>query len=208
MRKPIFILWALLCLAIATTIPAAEGDAKLPEAANVEGAENDNQPEDTAADKEAHSEDRRKSAWFYLAYLPCLIPILIIAGIIYAIKTKPNPADEARPTPTKKFIVVTAPNIPGKKIVRVLGLVRGNTIRARHVGKEIVAGLRNVVGGEVTEYAKLLSESREQALDRMLVEAESLGANAVISVQFETSVIMGGAAEMMAYGTAVILEED
>ena len=71
-----------------------------------------------------------------------------------------------------------------------------------------MAGLRNVVGGEVTEYAKLLSESREQALDRMLVEAESLGANAVISVQFETSVIMGGAAEMMAYGTAVIVEED
>ncbi|MGB0587661.1 MAG: YbjQ family protein [Limisphaerales bacterium] len=105
-------------------------------------------------------------------------------------------------------MVVTAPNIPGKKIVRVLGLVRGNTIRARHVGKDIVAGLRNVVGGEVTEYAKLLSESREQALDRMLVEAESLGANAVISVQFETSVIMGGAAEMMAYGTAVFAEED
>ena len=76
------------------------------------------------------------------------------------------------------------------------------------MGKDIVAGLRNVVGGEVTEYAKLLSESREQALDRMLVEAESLGANAVISVQFETSVIMGGAAEMMAYGTAVIVEED
>ena len=70
-----------------------------------------------------------------------------------------------------------------------------------------MAGLRNVVGGEVTEYAKLLSESREQALDRMLVEAESLGANAVISVQFETSVIMGGAAEMMAYGTAVVVEE-
>ena len=76
------------------------------------------------------------------------------------------------------------------------------------MGKDIVAGLRNVVGGEVTEYAKLLSESREQALDRMLVEAESLGANAVISVQFETSVIMGGAAEMMAYGTAVIVEDD
>ena len=92
--------------------------------------------------------------------------------------------------------------------MRVLGLVRGNTIRARHVGKDIVAGLRNVVGGEVTEYAKLLSESREQALDRMLVEAESLGANAVISVQFETSVIMGGAAEMMAYGTAVVVVED
>ena len=104
-------------------------------------------------------------------------------------------------------IVINAPNILAKKIVRVLGSVRGNTIRARHVGKDIVAGLRKVVGGEVTEYAKLLSESREQALDRMLVEAESLGANAVISVQFETSVIMGGAAEMMAYGTAVVVEE-
>ena len=117
-------------------MPAAEGDAKLPEAANVEGAENDNQPDDTAADKEAHSEDRRSPLGFS-SLSSCLIPILIIAGIIYAIKTKPNPADEARPTPTKKFIVVTAPNIPGKKIVRVLGLVRGNTIRARHVGKDI-----------------------------------------------------------------------
>ena len=90
MRKSIFILWALLCLAITTTMPAAEGDAKLPEAANVEGAENDNQPEDTAADGEAHSEERRKSAWLYLAYLPCLIPILIIAGIIYAINDGSN----------------------------------------------------------------------------------------------------------------------
>ena len=97
-----------------------------------------------------------------------------------------EPADEAV-LRLQKFIVVTA-QIYRKKIVRVLGLVRGNTIRARHVGKDIVAGLRNVVGGEVTGM-KLLSESREQALDRMLVEAESLGANAVISVRFETSVI-------------------
>ena len=85
MRKTIFSLWALLCLAITTTMPAAEGDAKLPEAANEAGAENDNQPDDAAGDKEAHSEDRRKSAWLYLAYLPCLTPILVIAGIIYAI---------------------------------------------------------------------------------------------------------------------------
>ena len=111
------------------------------------------------------------------------------------------------PTPTKKMLVVTTPTIPGKKVVRVLGLVRGNTIRARHVGKDILAGLRNMVGGEVTEYAKLLAESREQAIDRMLVEAEGLGANAVISVDFQTSVIMGAAAEMMAYGTAVVVEE-
>jgi uncharacterized protein YbjQ (UPF0145 family) len=105
-----------------------------------------------------------------------------------------------------KIILVTTPTVPEKKIVRTLGLVRGNTIRARHVGKDIMAGLRNLVGGEVTEYAKLLAESREQALDRMVAEAEKLNANAVTGVQFQTSVIMGGAAEMMAYGTAVIIE--
>ena len=108
----------------------------------------------------------------------------------------------------KEMLVVTSPEIPGRKIVRTLGLVCGNTIRARHVGKDIMAGLRNLVGGEVTEYAKLLSESREQALDRMKAKAEKLGANAIISLQFQTSVIMGGAAEMMAYGTAVVVEEE
>jgi uncharacterized protein YbjQ (UPF0145 family) len=107
---------------------------------------------------------------------------------------------------TNRIIIVTSPEIPGKKIVRTLGLVRGNTIRARHVGKDIMAGLRNLVGGEVTEYAKLLAESREQALDRMLADAEKLGANGISSMAFTTSVIMGGAAEMMAYDTAVIVE--
>ena len=102
--------------------------------------------------------------------------------------------------------VVTTPNVPGKTVVRTLGLVRGNTIRARHVGKDIMAAMRNLVGGEVTEYAKLLAESREQALDRMVEQAEALDANAVIGLQFQTSVIMGGAAEMMAYGTAVAVE--
>ena len=153
-----------------------------------------------------HGKARGGSALRFLGFLPCLIPIFLILGIIYAIKTKPK--DQAMPTPTKKMLVVTSPTIPGKKVVRVLGLVRGNTIRARHVGKDILAGLRNIVGGEVTEYAKLLAESREQAIDRMLVEAEGLGANAVISVDFQTSVIMGGAAEMMAYGTAVVVEEE
>ncbi len=105
-----------------------------------------------------------------------------------------------------KIILVTTPTVPEKRIVQTLGLVRGNTIRARHVGKDIMAALRNLVGGEVTEYAKLLAESREQALDRMIEQAEALGANAVTGVQFQTSVIMGGAAEMMAYGTAVIIE--
>jgi uncharacterized protein YbjQ (UPF0145 family) len=107
---------------------------------------------------------------------------------------------------TNRIIMVTAPEIPGRKIIKTLGLVRGNTIRARHIGKDIMAGLRNLVGGEVTEYAKLLAESREQALDRMLEHADELGANAVISLQFQTSVIMNGAAEMMAYGTAVVIE--
>ena len=107
---------------------------------------------------------------------------------------------------TNNIIVVTTPDIPGKNVIRTLGLVRGNTIRARHIGKDIMAGLRNLVGGEVTEYAKLLSESREQALDRMVDQAKELGANAIIGLQFQTSVIMGGAAEMMAYGTAVVVE--
>ena len=107
-----------------------------------------------------------------------------------------------------EMLVVTSPTVSGKRIVRTLGLVSGNTIRARHIGKDIMAGLRNLVGGEVTEYAKLLSESREQALDRMTAKAEKLGANAVISLQFQTSVIMGGAAEMMAYGTAVVVEDE
>ena len=104
------------------------------------------------------------------------------------------------------MIVVTTPTVPKKTVVRTLGLVRGNTIRARHVGKDIMAGLRSIVGGEVTEYAKLLAESREQAIDRMTDQAEELGANAIISLQFQTSVIMKGAAEMMAYGTAVVVE--
>ena len=90
--------------------------------------------------------------------------------------------------------------------MKTLGLVKGNTIRARHLGRDIVAGLRNIVGGEITEYTKMLAESREQALDRMQVEAEKLGANAVVGIRFITASIMGGAAELLAYGTAVIVE--
>lgn len=106
------------------------------------------------------------------------------------------------------MIAVTSDSIPGKKIVKTLGLVRGNTIRARHVGRDIVAGLRNLVGGEIMEYTKLMAESREQALDRMNQEAERMGANAVIGLRFTTSVIMGGAAELLSYGTAVYVEEE
>ena len=111
-------------------------------------------------------------------------------------------------TSDRKFIVVTSPTVPGKAVVRTLGLVSGNAVRARHVGKDILAGLRNLVGGEIIEYAKLLAESREQALDRMVTQAETRGANAGVSIQFSTSVIMKGAAEMMAYGTAVIVEDN
>ena len=105
------------------------------------------------------------------------------------------------------MIVVTSESIANKRVVRTLGIVRGNTVRARHVGKDIMAGLRNIVGGEVHEYAKLVAESREQSLDRMIQEAASLGANAIIAVRFTTSVLMGGAAELLAVGTAVIVED-
>jgi uncharacterized protein YbjQ (UPF0145 family) len=106
------------------------------------------------------------------------------------------------------MIVVTANRVSGKRVVRTLGLVRGNTIRTRHIGKDIMAVFRNIVGGEVAEYTKLLGESREQALDRMVEEATGLGANGIISVRFSTSMIMGAAAELLAYGTAVVLEDD
>ncbi|MEM7277659.1 MAG: YbjQ family protein [Pseudomonadota bacterium] len=105
------------------------------------------------------------------------------------------------------MIVVTSETIAGKRIVKTMGLVRGNTVRARHIGKDIMASLRNIVGGEVHEYAKLISESREQSFDRMIEEAESLGANAIIATRFTTSVMMGGAAELLAVGTAVIVED-
>ena len=105
------------------------------------------------------------------------------------------------------MIISNTQEVPGKTIVEFFGLVSGSTVRAKHIGKDIMAGLRNIVGGEITEYAKLPSESREQALDRMIAKAEALGANAVISLQYQTSVIMGGAAEMMAYGTAVVVED-
>jgi len=106
------------------------------------------------------------------------------------------------------MIMTTTDFIKGKKITQSFGLVRGNTIRARNIGRDIMAGLKNLVGGEIYEYTKLMGEAREQALDRMSGEAQTLGANAVIGVRFSTSVIMGGAAELLAYGTAVIVEDE
>ena len=96
----------------------------------------------------------------------------------------------------------------GHRIKQTLGLVRGNTIRARHVGKDILAGFRNIVGGEVSEYTKMMAESREQALDRMMADAEQMGADAVVNVRFATSYVMGSASEILAYGDAVKLEKE
>ena len=106
------------------------------------------------------------------------------------------------------MIVSTSEVISGHRIVRTLGLVRGNTIRARHVGKDIKAGFRNIVGGEVAEYTKLLAEAREQAIDRMVEEAKELGANGIVAVRFTTSMVMSGAAELLAYGSAVVVEAE
>jgi len=104
------------------------------------------------------------------------------------------------------MMLVTTDFVPGKEVKKVLGLVRGNTIRARHIGRDISAALKNIVGGEIRDYTKMMAESREQALDRMVEEAESLGANAIINVRFTTSMIMQSASEILAYGTAVIVE--
>jgi uncharacterized protein YbjQ (UPF0145 family) len=104
------------------------------------------------------------------------------------------------------MIIVSSSEIAGKKIVKTLGLVRGNTIRARHVGKDILAGFKNILGGEIEEYTKLMAEAREQALDRMTERAEELGANAITDVRFSTSYIMGAASEILAFGTAVVIE--
>jgi uncharacterized protein YbjQ (UPF0145 family) len=106
------------------------------------------------------------------------------------------------------MIVVTTETVPGYRIREAVGIVRGNTIRARHVGRDVMAQLRNLAGGEVREYTKLMGESREQAMDRMVEEAGQLGADAVVSVRFMTSMVMSTAAEILCYGTAVRLEKE
>ena len=106
----------------------------------------------------------------------------------------------------KDMIIVNTEEIAGREINEVLGLVRGNTIKARHIGNDIMAGLRNIVGGEVKEYTQMISEAREDALERMLKQAEKLDADAVVNIRFTTSQVMGGAAEILAYGTAVKLK--
>ena len=101
------------------------------------------------------------------------------------------------------MIVVTTEQIEGKRITETLGLVRGSTIRARHMGRDIMAGLRNIVGGEVKEYTLMLAQAREEAMQRMIEQAEKLGANSIVGTRFVASMVMSGAAEMVSYGTAV-----
>ena len=104
------------------------------------------------------------------------------------------------------MIITPGSTIAGQRVTETLGLVRGNTIRARHVGKDIVAALKNLVGGEIQEYTRMMAQSREQAIDRMIAEAQEFGADAVLDVRFTTSYVMGGAAEILATGNAVRLE--
>ena len=105
-----------------------------------------------------------------------------------------------------EMLVVTSDEVPGRKVVKTLGLVRGQSVRARHLGRDIQAGVRSIVGGKVGVYAELLEKSREEAIDHMAGEAEKLGANAVVAVRMSTAQIMGGAAEILVYGTAVVTE--
>lgn len=104
------------------------------------------------------------------------------------------------------MIIVTSDHIEGKKIVKTLGMVKGSTIRARHIGRDITAGLRSIVGGEISEYTRLMAQAREEAISRMSEQAEGMGANAIVDTRFVTSMVMSGASELLVYGTAVVVE--
>ncbi len=104
------------------------------------------------------------------------------------------------------MIITTSGQVEGKTITRTIGLVKGSTIRARHLGRDVMAGLRGLVGGEISEYTKMMAEAREEAIQRMVEDAEKKGANAVVSMRFGTSMVMQNAAEVLAYGTGVVLE--
>lgn len=106
------------------------------------------------------------------------------------------------------MIVATTEQVAGHRVVRTFGMVRGSSIRARHLGRDVVASLRNLAGGELYEYTKLLAEAREQAVDRMVAEAEALGANGILAVRFQSAEVSRGAAEMLCYGTAVELRKE
>jgi len=103
------------------------------------------------------------------------------------------------------MLITTTETIPNKEITQILGVARGSTIRARHIGRDIIAGLKNIVGGEISEYTKLQADAREQATERMIKDAERLGADAIVNVRFMTAMVQQAAAEILAYGTAVKL---
>ncbi len=115
-----------------------------------------------------------------------------------------QPLSQAMP----HVVLTNTEAVPGYRVSRIMGLVQGNTVRAKHFGRDFAAGLKNLVGGELSGYTELLIESRQQATQRMVAQATSLGANAVINVRFSTSAVTGGAAELYAYGTAVVLEAE
>jgi uncharacterized protein YbjQ (UPF0145 family) len=104
-----------------------------------------------------------------------------------------------------KMIFVTTETVPGKEIVELKGFVRGSTVQAKHIGKDIIAGLKTIVGGEISEYSELMEQARQQAIERMIKDAEQRGANAIVTVRFETSAVMQNASEIIAYGTAVVV---
>lgn len=106
------------------------------------------------------------------------------------------------------FILATTENLPGYRIIRVIGVVSGSVVMAKHLGRDILAALRNIVGGEVKEYTELLAQARNIAIERLVERAKSMGANAVIGLRFSTSAITSGAAEILAYGTAVVVEKE
>ena len=106
------------------------------------------------------------------------------------------------------MIITPAADVAGYRVVETLGLVRGNTIRARHLGKDVLAAFKGIVGGEIEEYTKMMAEAREQSLDRLVAQANELGANGVTDLRFSTSYVMGGAAEIVVYGNAVVLEPE
>lgn len=104
------------------------------------------------------------------------------------------------------MIITTSAQIEGKRITKTIGLVRGSTIRARHLGRDIMAAFRGMAGGEITEYTKMMAEAREQAIQRLVEDAEKQGANAIVSMRFSTSMVMQNAAEILAYGTGVVVQ--
>ncbi len=107
-----------------------------------------------------------------------------------------------------KMLVTNIETVPGRQVIKHLGLVQGSTVRAKHIGRDILASLKNVFGGELKAYTELLQESRDEALDRLQQQARAIGANAVLNVRFSTSSVAQGAAELFAYGTAVVLDEE